>query len=66
MSKAENFHLRVTCGTAYDSHDSVLVNTSTPTRVSSSEADVDLWVHVKNFRGMVMPLPLPIQLVNVS
>ncbi|MCJ1356268.1 MAG: hypothetical protein MMC33_006262 [Icmadophila ericetorum] len=51
---ADQYLLRVTAGPSYDpsTHQEVLVNTSTPTHISSPHCTADLNVRIQNYRGL--------------
>ncbi|KAK4697447.1 hypothetical protein P7C71_g628, partial [Lecanoromycetidae sp. Uapishka_2] len=51
---ADKYLLRVTAGPSYDpsTHETVLVNTSTPTHISSSTCSANLAVRIQNYRGL--------------
>lgn len=54
MAEASQFVLKVTAGPTYDitKHQQVLVNTSTPTTISSDDLDATIHVRIKNYRGL--------------
>lgn len=51
---ADKYMLRVTAGPAYDpaTHETVRVNTSTPTHISSSVCDANISIRIQNYRGI--------------
>jgi hypothetical protein len=51
MAQAHKFYLRVTAGSAYDSHEEVHVNSFKPTKISTKDANVEILVQVKDFHG---------------
>lgn len=62
---ADKYLLRVTAGPTYDpaTHTLVAVNTSSPTRISTSLCTASIRVRVQNYRGTFpspfAPPPLP-------
>ena len=50
---ADKYLLKVTAGPSYDSgtHQTVQVNTGTPTHVSNKACDTNLSVHIQNYHG---------------
>jgi hypothetical protein len=54
MVSQDDFVLHVTAGSKYDEHKNVLVNTDKPIKISTVEADVEIIVRIKNFRGVLL------------
>ena len=56
---ADKYFLHVTAGSDYDfsKHQTVLVNTSNSTRISSQHCTVDLSVRIQNYRGLPQASP---------
>lgn len=59
MADASKFILKVTAGTTYDTtqHQQVLVNTSTPTTITSDDIAATVRVRIKNYRGLPKDSP---------
>jgi len=51
MAQAHKFYLRVTAGSAYNSHEEVHVNSFKPTTISTKDADAEILVQVKDFHA---------------
>jgi hypothetical protein len=51
MADPQKYLLKVTAGPSYENQEHVLVNTSTPAKVSSEHIDAHIHVRVKDFRG---------------
>lgn len=54
MAHHEQYMLRVTAGATYDAatHSDVLVNTEKPQHIASDLIDAQLYMRIKDYRGM--------------
>ncbi|TID23033.1 DUF1769-domain-containing protein [Venturia nashicola] len=53
----KKYLLKVTAGPSYDNQEQVLVNTTTPAKISSEHIDAHVHVRVKDFRGLPKDSP---------
>jgi hypothetical protein len=51
MVSHDDFVLHVTAGSKYDEHKDVPVNTDKTIKISTDEADVEIVVRIKGYRG---------------
>jgi hypothetical protein len=56
MTDPKKYLLKVTAGPSYDNQEQVLVNTSTPAKISTEHIDAHVHVRVKDFRGTKLPI----------
>jgi hypothetical protein len=57
MALHEQYILRVTAGSTYDTskHEDVLVNSEKPVNISSEHLDAKMHIRIKDYRGVYLP-----------